>query len=191
MVESDLRGRSEPPSLYRCPDSVVDYRNGETSTFSDGLSQTGLLAECYPSAAQQSVSGLYDDPVGAVFRTSRRFDMSSELDAYLVECDQIGQIVAKTRPPAFKQFGLGADWTNGSLGVTRLICMNPTQLTNCSNGPSYRAGLFAPSSNHEGRFHIGLADGAVRSLTNQVDKEVWRALGSKDGSEVINQIAVF
>lgn len=214
--DDDLR--PEPPSVYRCPDSVVSQRSRSAATLSylfvaggwypgyengavcgtdrspavtlasvmDGLSQTALLTECYPSAPLQDVSGLYDDPVGAVFRTQRKFAMYTELEDFQVECVRVGEIVQSSLPAAYKQPGLGSEWTNGSLGITRLIFVNPKQLTNCSNGPSYTTGLFAPSSNHPSSFHVGFLDGSIHSLTAQIDPKIWRSLGSRDGHEVLD-----
>lgn len=47
-------------------------------------------------------------------------------------------------------------------------------------------GLFGARSNHPGGVHTAMADGSVRFVSNGIRPEVWRALGSRAGGEVID-----
>jgi prepilin-type processing-associated H-X9-DG protein len=42
------------------------------------------------------------------------------------------------------------------------------------------------NSRHEGGVHVTLCDGSVRFVGNTVDLTIWRAIGSRAGSEVVN-----
>ncbi len=46
-------------------------------------------------------------------------------------------------------------------------------------------GIFAARSQHEGGVHVLLTDGAVRFVTENIDLNLWRALGTKNGQETI------
>ena len=42
-------------------------------------------------------------------------------------------------------------------------------------------------SHHTGIVHVGLLDGAVRSISENIDLSVWRALGTRAGGEVVGE----
>ncbi|MFH1301705.1 MAG: DUF1559 domain-containing protein [Planctomycetota bacterium] len=46
-------------------------------------------------------------------------------------------------------------------------------------------GWFAPRSMHVGGVHVGLGDASVRFVSDSIDVNLWRALGTKGGGEVI------
>ncbi|MCP4095440.1 MAG: DUF1559 domain-containing protein, partial [Planctomycetaceae bacterium] len=41
-------------------------------------------------------------------------------------------------------------------------------------------------SYHPGSVNAVLMDGSVRSLTNQIDRDVWRAIGTAGNGEIID-----
>jgi prepilin-type processing-associated H-X9-DG protein len=43
-----------------------------------------------------------------------------------------------------------------------------------------------PTSNHSGGVNLLLGDGSVRFIKNSVALSVWRALGTRNGNEVIS-----
>ena len=45
--------------------------------------------------------------------------------------------------------------------------------------------LMVANSRHPQGLNLGLCDGSVRFVRNSVDIQTWRALGSRDGGEVI------
>jgi len=45
------------------------------------------------------------------------------------------------------------------------------------------------SSRHSGTVNVAFGDGHVKSITNSVDLTVWRAIGSRDGGEVIDVLS--
>lgn len=48
-------------------------------------------------------------------------------------------------------------------------------------------GWFAPRSNHPGGVQLGLADGSVRFVSDTINLNTWRALGTKGGGEVLGE----
>lgn len=48
-------------------------------------------------------------------------------------------------------------------------------------------GWFAARSMHVGGVHVGLGDASVRFVSNNIDLNLWRALGTKNGGEVIGE----
>lgn len=59
--------------------------------------------------------------------------------------------------------------------------------------PNHRSCGFFPtkatmpcSSNHEGGVHTLLADGAARFVSENIDRQLWRAVGTRNGREVVS-----
>ena len=79
---------------------------------------------------------------------------------------------------------IGAPWTYGYHSTTSYWH---------SSGPNTRSCMFPPSkisttanSRHPGGVNVGLADGSVRFVKDTVNLQAWRALGTRDGGEVIS-----
>ena len=54
----------------------------------------------------------------------------------------------------------------------------------CSNA-SHNPGQAAARSYHSGGVNVMLGDGSVRFVRNGIDPATWRALGTRNGGEVI------
>ena len=46
----------------------------------------------------------------------------------------------------------------------------------------------SPASFHRGGVNILFADGHVQFITNQIEEDVWVAIGSRNGHEVIREV---
>jgi prepilin-type N-terminal cleavage/methylation domain-containing protein len=57
----------------------------------------------------------------------------------------------------------------------------------CVRGTGVDRGHLAARSYHEGGAHVVLGDGSVRFASENVDDNLWRAVGSKAGNEVIGE----
>lgn len=67
-------------------------------------------------------------------------------------------------------------WAIGGVATVYSTCSNTCQNGN-RIGPNN--GFFEePGSQHVGGCHVGMADGAIRFVTDQIDKEIFKALGS-------------
>ncbi|WP_437206947.1 DUF1559 family PulG-like putative transporter [Planctomicrobium sp. SH664] len=82
----------------------------------------------------------------------------------------------------------GAKWLNGHYGDTlynHFYTPNSTQF-DCGNA-SHNSGLTAARSRHSGGVMLGLCDGSVRFASDNVSRDIWRALGTRSGNEVIGE----
>jgi hypothetical protein len=46
-------------------------------------------------------------------------------------------------------------------------------------------GAHTARSHHSGGVHTALADGAVRFISDAIDLDLWRSLGTEDGGEIV------
>lgn len=70
-------------------------------------------------------------------------------------------------------------------GVTYDIDYNSTQDGTSSTIPTYAA--ITSRSYHLGSVNCVLMDGSARSVSNSIDLQVWRALGTRNGNEVVQE----
>jgi prepilin-type processing-associated H-X9-DG protein len=45
---------------------------------------------------------------------------------------------------------------------------------------------FPPASNHPGGINVAFGDGSVRFIKNTINLQVWWAIGSRNGGEVLS-----
>jgi prepilin-type processing-associated H-X9-DG protein len=79
-----------------------------------------------------------------------------------------------------------AKWIDGHYGnalYNHYYTPNTTQW-DCGNG-SHNKGLSTARSVHPAGVNVLLCDGSVRSVSNSVDINTWRALGTRNGGEVV------
>ena len=76
---------------------------------------------------------------------------------------------------------MGAPWAHGQHSYQHIMLPNTRS---CGWLPSLRAAM-TPSSRHTGGVNVLLGDGSVRFVRNAIDLYTWRALGSRNGGEVL------
>ena len=59
-----------------------------------------------------------------------------------------------------------------------------TQQYNCTDGPAEHIHM-AASSYHSGGVNVGMADGSVRFVSDDIDFATWQAMGTRAGGEPI------
>ncbi len=116
---------------------------------------------------------------GAVFKTSQKYNLPSELTSFEDEC--FGSVPDTSKA----QEGLGSVWADPSIGISRICFINPKQIRNCLNGGGYVSALLAPSSLHQNRVYCGFADARVQSVDQNVSPEVWQAYGTRNQGEML------
>ena len=85
---------------------------------------------------------------------------------------------------------LSEDWAFSLPGYTLgtiILPPNPPY-PNCMTETSGRQdspGVYGLSSYHPGGVNVALADGSVRFVTNSIQPQTWRALGTRAGGEVV------
>lgn len=82
----------------------------------------------------------------------------------------------------------GSKWINGHFADTLYnhFYEPNSPLPDCNNGFHNHA-LIAARSMHRGGVHIGLCDGSSRFVSENIDLQIWRALSTRDGEEVIGK----
>jgi len=76
---------------------------------------------------------------------------------------------------------MGAPWAHGQHCYLHVTGPNTRS---CGFFTALRATM-PPSSKHVGGVHVQMADGSVRFVSDNIDLITWRALGSRNGAEVI------
>ncbi len=77
---------------------------------------------------------------------------------------------------------MGAPWINGQ--HTYLHVDTPNRRS-CGFYPT--KATMPPSSRHEGGVHLLLCDGSGRFISENIDRQLWRAIGSRSGGEIIGE----
>jgi prepilin-type N-terminal cleavage/methylation domain-containing protein len=80
---------------------------------------------------------------------------------------------------------VGAPWLQSYHSTTQYFHTSPPNDRSCMFPPS-RVSTTAASF-HEGGVFVTLCDGAVRFVSENIDLRLWRALGSRDGGEVVGE----
>ena len=82
----------------------------------------------------------------------------------------------------------GRNWINGNYMTTRYNHVMPPNSRNCSRGnsPNNNGGGVTATSRHGSGVNLALVDASVRFVLNDVDLSLWRALGSRNGGEIVN-----
>jgi prepilin-type N-terminal cleavage/methylation domain-containing protein/prepilin-type processing-associated H-X9-DG protein len=78
----------------------------------------------------------------------------------------------------------GAPWLYGYHSTTVYFHVGPPNSRSCMY-PSGRIGTAARSA-HTGGVNVALCDGSIRFVSNSIPLATWRALGSRNGGEVVN-----
>jgi hypothetical protein len=89
------------------------------------------------------------------------------------------------------QANAGVAWYTAEWQSYRDIMYNHTRTPNDRRpdclSKTLKLAIMAPSSQHSGGVQLLLCDGAVRFVSDGVDQQAWRAVGSRSGAESIAQ----
>lgn len=145
----------------------------------DGASATAAMCEW--------LGGLGGDPPSrdrrrAVFRTPERLTEPEQFDQFTQACAALDTARAEFGAPPFK----GWNWLTSDFGYTLYNhTLGPNQ-NSCTNGGGYQVGAWTASSNHPHGVNLLLLDGHVQYIKEAIHLGVWRALGSRNGGEVLS-----
>ncbi len=78
---------------------------------------------------------------------------------------------------------VGAPWLRGYHSTTAYFHVGPPNSRSCMFPPGRIA--TTASSAHTGGVNVSMCDGSVRFVTNSIPLASWRAMGSRDGGEVV------
>ncbi len=69
-------------------------------------------------------------------------------------------------------------WINGACDPAKVPCQ--------ATAPCWGASHYAASSYHPGGVNVGMVDGSVHFISDEINLSAWQALGSINGNEVIS-----
>ena len=153
--------------------SGVFYGNSATrfSEITDGLSNTGFYCE---RVVGDSLTGVVS-PIADVF-----FDPGAPLtpDDALAQCLALNIYNPANQIPMI----MGVPWVDGQ---HIFLHVTPPNTRSCGFFIVNRA-VMPPSSYHPGGVDMLFGDGSVKFIKNSINLQNWRALGTRNGGEVIS-----
>jgi prepilin-type N-terminal cleavage/methylation domain-containing protein/prepilin-type processing-associated H-X9-DG protein len=78
---------------------------------------------------------------------------------------------------------VGAPWLQSYHSTTQYFHVSPPNGRSCMYPPGRIA--TSAASRHTGGVHVGMCDGAVKFVSENIDLGLWRAVGSRNGGEVV------
>jgi prepilin-type processing-associated H-X9-DG protein len=143
----------------------------------DGSSSTAIMAECVRGLQYQDAR----DAKGTIFETPDSLLGSGTFAQFAAECHELDPRVAVINDNA-----RGANWVAGGYGDT---LYNHTLTPNdhsCLSSGMVQEGAFTSGSRHVNGVNLLFVDGHISFLADSVSLKLWRALGTRSGSEVID-----
>lgn len=171
----------------------VDRRNGDRdngaftvwqsssstslASFIDGMSTTASLSEWVlgPFYWPQR------DPRGTVYATPDQLLSTTQFDQFAQECHGLdpGSAVVDVDDK-------GIYWHQGDYMHTNYNHILSPNDHSCMTGGWVQYGAYSASSRHPGGLNVLYADGHVRFATENVNIDTWRAIGTRNGREVVS-----
>jgi prepilin-type N-terminal cleavage/methylation domain-containing protein len=162
-------------------DGAFLYRGTRIASFGDGLSSTLLFSE-------KLVGGVRP----GLFEPNRDWILSTPdpINAATVSADAWMDYCGRRSFPAdlnFRKFDAGRSWMLGGAGFTEFLVSGPpnTPVPDCGTSAAGGIGVFAARSLHHGGVNVVMADGSARFFSNGIDLRLWRALGTRNGGELV------
>lgn len=146
------------------------------ASFSDGLSMTAALSEWVLGPLTEN-----RDPKGTIYETPTQLISVNDFDRFAQECHGLDPTTAH---PDFYDKGLY--WHRGDYVYTNYNhILKPNDHSCMTGGGWVQYGAFSASSRHPGGINLLYADGHVRFTSESISLDIWRAIGTRNGGEVI------
>lgn len=187
-IDESIRFSGPAGPVYVSTFSGFSSRKSTTvASVTDGMSNTVLVGEKLRGNEHRS-----DDSPPFNFDPRRHY---SKPGVSLYGDDPVANddVIRICNDPATRYNGFnpnaGLVWVIGGIrnaSYNHVAAPNPP-FADCVTGPGIEpTGIASARSQHPGGVNVGLADGSVRFVRNGVDLNVWRAIGTKAGGEVLN-----
>lgn len=137
----------------------------------DGLTHTAAMSEW--------LVGSEPDRRRAIWRTSRRLTEPAEFDQFATLCRETPHPNGPVGMPK------GMPWTEGQAGFTLYNHILYPNDVSCSNGGATLEGAYSASSLHPGGANVLFGDGRATFASTSIDLTIWRATGTRNGSESV------
>jgi len=152
---------------------VMFYRSAiRIRDITDGASNTAAFSERILADGNNGVVS----PLADVFFSPAA---PTTPDEAVMMCDAVDITNLANQFPLF----MGAPWMHGQHTYQHI---NTPNTRSCGFFTVLRANM-PPSSKHVGGVHALLCDGSVRFVSENVDRQTWRAVGSRAGGETVGE----
>lgn len=152
----------------------VIYVNSSTrfGDITDGSSQTAAFSERNITDGSNGIS----TPDADTYLSSSN---PQTLDEATTMCAAVDTTNLANQFPQF----MGAPWMDGKHAYQH---NSPPNARSCGFQPAGKATMTA-SSRHVGGVHVLMTDGAVRFASSNISISIWRAIGTRQGGEVVGE----
>jgi prepilin-type processing-associated H-X9-DG protein len=120
-------------------------------------------------------------PKRLVFETAQTLAKPHELDLFAQLCSDADPSTGKLAP-----FVKGENWLVGEFAYTLYNHVVPINGYSCTNNTLVQQGAWTAGSNHGSGANVLFMDGHVRFCSDSMTLPVWRAVGSRNGSEALS-----
>lgn len=158
---------------------IFDFKPVPMASVVDGTSQTIAMSEFLVGQRDQ-VERLRTIFLPNDFQNGK----PANLDEFCDRCRNLRDVVPM--PGMYK----GAFWLTGSRDNTLYNHVLPPNQPSCRNvsGSPFTAGSITATSLHSGGVNTLFADGHVQFVKESINVKVWRAIGTRNGGEVISMV---
>ncbi|MEI8211986.1 MAG: DUF1559 domain-containing protein [Planctomycetota bacterium] len=175
-----LWSRSTASPLANVPDwNGVFYRDSflKLAAITDGTSNTAAISERLTGDFSQTKS----TPKTDTFQPGTQIFTADEAyrDCYAIDMKDISK-------QGFSD--IGAPWLRGYHSTTEYYHIAPPQGRSCMFPPGRI--MTTPNSQHGSLVNLTFIDGSTHSVPQSIDLTVWRAIGTRDGGEVVTNSAI-
>jgi prepilin-type processing-associated H-X9-DG protein len=149
----------------------------------DGLSQTAAFSERVKGIGLNNDGQAADNlnPPGSILRVS---SLPMNAGGAYAAC-----LAANPHAPGATMsslYSFGSFWNNGTMYGTRYNHVMPPNSWSCTIMNTDNDGAHTAGSRHPGVVNVLLADGSTRAVKQTINPNVWRAIGTRAGGEVVS-----
>jgi len=158
-------------------------QNRPLSEISDGLSNTACFAErlCAGSfVSDLTEAELRSDPKRFIWFLPEPNYGAGREEEFAAACRE------RRVSPFPGILGTNSFFSEWFPGYNHFVTPNSTPCVNGSLQNAIDVYIVPATSNHAGGATVLLCDGSVRYINESIDTEVWKAVGSRDGSDVMS-----
>ncbi|CAN5864957.1 DUF1559 domain-containing protein [soil metagenome] len=159
---------------------VVNSRSIDFSHITDGLSNTAMFAEKL-TGIHQNNNNRRDPTRPSSTRLALDQDRSNP-QLYYEACRALNVATSAMSGG----YGTGRYWHSGHPATARYSHTMPPNSHSCSYADNNGGGAYTAMSRHSGTVNILYGDGTVRGVKDTVNIQVWWAVGTSAGNEVIS-----